>query len=163
MQPNAHNREKSEEEFFEDIFVKFVLPIWRIESEIWKWRRENIQTNLCFLSICFTQPACHKLFSRKISGIYRKDFCPRGKTVKNLPRLQDSHQTSKGISLNSTLYYNLKFVHILAALEFCLVSICWGQREHFLLEITNFSFKLDLFISVTRRSSRDVNQSVSAL
>ena len=40
------------------------------------WKRGNIQTNLCFLSIWCIQPACHKLFSRKICGIYRKDILP---------------------------------------------------------------------------------------
>ena len=40
------------------------------------WKRGNIQTNLCFLSIWCIQPACHKLFSRKICGIYWKDILP---------------------------------------------------------------------------------------
>ena len=63
MQPNTHNREKSEDNFFEDIFVKFVLPIWRIESEIWKWRRENIQTNFLRFKVNVSKIFDQKLYS----------------------------------------------------------------------------------------------------
>ena len=79
MQPNTHNREKSEEEFFEDIFVKFVLPIWRIESEIWKWRRENIQTNFASCQFASPNQLVTSYFPAKYPEFIGKIFAPEAK------------------------------------------------------------------------------------
>ena len=95
----------------------------RGEVEMWKWwPAENIPTNLCFLSICFNQPACHKLFSRKICGIYRKDICQR-QNLKCYSTLQDSHQASQRKTNKSASYVTLYI---------CLILRCSSSSRTFL-------------------------------